>query len=173
MTRLISLYKARGVPVKMPLCAICTDRTRGKTLQRQLTYGVKIWLCEGHHSIEFMRANAGRDFVVTLLRIWTSQGCLTRSRSKALDAHLHTVKAIARDARRRRPGSYAWPRLRLEAERAFARGEAVLATIMRLRERHAHDHATVPSIRTMRRWFSHGRWMCNPAAPSARHTAGS
>ena len=51
MTRLPSLYKARGVPVKMPVCAICLDRTRGKTLERQLTHGVRIWLCEGHHSI--------------------------------------------------------------------------------------------------------------------------
>ena len=59
MTRLISLYKARGVPVKMPLCAICMDRTRGKTFERQLTYGVTVWLCEGHNSIEFLRSNAG------------------------------------------------------------------------------------------------------------------
>jgi hypothetical protein len=169
MAYLISLYKARDVPVKTPLCAICIDRTRGETFERQLTHGVKIWLCAGHHSVEFMRARAGRDFVVTLLRIWRSQGCLTRSRSKALDSHLHNVKAIARDVKRRRPGSYAWPRLRLEAEQAFARGERVLAKIMRLRERHAHDHAIVPSIRTMRRWFSQGRWMRCPARSPQTH----
>jgi hypothetical protein len=171
MTRLISLYKARGVPVKMPLCAICTDRTRGKTFERQLTYGVKIWLCEGHHSVAFMRSNAGRDFAVTLMRIWRSQGCLTRSRSKALDAHLVTCKVIGRAPTRRRPGSYAWPALRLEAEAAFARGDHVLATIARLRERHAHDDATVPSIRTMRRWFAQGRWMRFPEPPQARVAA--
>jgi hypothetical protein len=70
MTRLHSLYKARGVPVKSPICAICLDRTRGRARERQLTYGVKIWLCEVHHSVEFMRSNAGRDFVVTLTRVW-------------------------------------------------------------------------------------------------------
>ncbi|MEA2208254.1 MAG: hypothetical protein QOF54_731 [Solirubrobacteraceae bacterium] len=171
MTRLVSLYKARGVPVKSPLCAICIDRTRGKTLQRQLTHGVTIWLCEGHHSIEFMRHNAGRDFVVTLQRIWHSQGCLTRSRSKALAAHLTTIKTLARAVTRTRPGSYAWPKLRREAEDAFARGELVLATINRLRERHAHDHATVPSIRTMRRWFAQGRWMRLPARVDAHAAA--
>ncbi len=84
----------------------------------------------------------------------------------------HNVKAIARDTRRRRPGSYAWPRLRLEAEQAFARGERVLATILRLRERHAHDHAVVPSIRTMRRWFSQGRWLRHPAQPQPHVAAG-
>jgi hypothetical protein len=170
MPQLISLYKARDVPVKSHLCAICIDRTRGETFARQLTYGVTIWLCAGHHSIEFMRARAGRDFAVTLLRIWRSQGCLTRARTKALDAHLDTVKAIARDSTRRRPGSYAWPRLRREAEHAFARGERVLTTILRLRERHAHDHAVVPSIRTMRRWFSQGRWLRYPAPQTTQPT---
>jgi hypothetical protein len=170
MTRPISLYKARNVPVKSPLCAICIDRTRGKTLERQLGYGVRIWLCEAHHSLEFMRSNAGRDFAVTLLRIWRSQGCLTRARSKALEAHLENVKAIAHAPVRSRPGSYAWPRLRAEAESAFAGGERVLAAITRLRERHAHDHAKVPSVRTMRRWFSQGRWLRLPST-GAPHIA--
>jgi hypothetical protein len=161
MTRLLSLYKARGVPVKSPLCAICIDRTRGKTLQRELAYGVKVWLCEGHHSIEFMRSNAGRDFATTLMRIWQSQGCLTRSRGKALNWHLRAVRSIGRQARTL-PGSYAWPRLRREAEDAFARGESVLAVIGRLRGRHAHDDATAPSIRTMRRWFAQARWLRFP-----------
>ncbi len=170
MTRLVTLYKAHGVPVKSPLCAICIDRTRGRTLLRELTHGVKIWLCAGHHSTEFMRHNAGRDFVVTLERIWHSQGCLTRSRSRALTAHLLTLKANRRATTPRRPGSYAWPRLRREAEAAFARGELAFATITRLRERHAHDHATVPSIRTMRRWFTQGRWMRYPT-PGAEAAA--
>ena len=109
MTRLPSLYKARGVPVKSPVCAICVDRTRGKTLERQLTHGVRIWLCPGHHSIEFMRANAGRDFAVTLMRSWRAHGCLTRARARALDAHLHAIKATGSRtnrprARRHMPG---------------------------------------------------------------------
>ena len=161
MTRLLSLYKARGIPVKSPLCAICIDRTRGRTLQRELAYGVKVWLCEGHHSIEFMRSNAGRDFATTLMRIWQSQGCLTRSREKALNWHLRAVRCIGRQVRTL-PGSYSWPRLRREAEDAFARGESVLAVIRRLRERHARDHATAPSIRTMRRWFAQARWLRVP-----------
>jgi hypothetical protein len=167
MNRLPSLYKARGVPVKSPVCAICVDRTRGRTLERQLTHGVRIWLCPGHHSIEFMRANAGRDFAVTLMRIWRSQGCLTRARARALDVHLHAIRSTGARMTRPRPGSYAWPRLRREAERDFARGNPVFATISRLRDRHASDSATVPSIRTMRRWFSQGRWLRLPAVVHA------
>jgi hypothetical protein len=163
MTRLISLYKARGIPVKSQLCAICMDRTQGTTLERQLTYGVRIWLCQGHHSVAFMRSNAGRDFAVTLLRIWSAQGCMTRSRSRALEAHQLACRAVGRAIPRRQAGSYSWPRLRREAEDAFARGEHVLGVIARLRERHALDHATVPSIRTMRRWFAQCRWLRFPA----------
>lgn len=171
MTRLPSLYKARGIPVKSPICAICLDRTRGRTRERELTHGVRIWLCEGHHSVEFLRANAGRDFTVTLMRMWGAQGCLTRARSRALDAHLNAVRALGRTVRRRRPGSYAWPRLRREAEECFARGDRVLATIARLRERHAFDHATVPSERTMRRWFAQGRWLRLPEPTGAQRAA--
>jgi hypothetical protein len=166
MTPLHSLYKAHGVPVKSPICAICLDRTRGQACERQLGYGVRVWLCPAHHSVEFMRSRAGRDFVVTMARIWRSQGCLTTSRSKALKAHLAAVQAVGRrSGGRARPGSYAWPRLRLQAEQAFAFGDDVLATITALRERHAHDHATVPSVRTMRRWFSQGRWLRRTLIP--------
>ena len=105
MTRLPSLYKARGIPVKSPICAICLDRTRGRTLERQLTHGVRIWLCEGHHSVAFMRSNAGRDFVVTLMRTWRSHGCLTRARTRALEAHLGAIRSIGGRAGRPRPGS--------------------------------------------------------------------
>jgi hypothetical protein len=163
MSGLPTLYKCRGIPVKSPICAICLDRTRGRTLVRELTHGVRVSLCAGHHSVDFMRRNAGRDFAVTLSRTWQAQGCLTRARSRALDAHLRAVRTLGARIARARPGSYAWPKLRREAEERFARGDGVIATILRLRERHAQDHATVPSVRTMRRWFSQGRWLRRPA----------
>jgi hypothetical protein len=167
MTYLPSLYKCRGVPLKSPVCAICLDRTRGRTLVRELTHGVKLSLCEGHHSVRFMRRNAGRDFAVTLMRTWGAQGCLTRARSRALAAHLRAIGASgAAAASRARPGSYAWPRLRREAEACFARGDAILVTIARLREQHARDHAKVPSIRTMQRWFAQCRWLGPPSGPN-------
>jgi hypothetical protein len=167
MAYLPSLYKARGVPLKQPVCAICLDRTRGKTLARPLTHGVTIWLCEPHHSIQFLRRNAGRDLVVTLERTWRSHGCLTRARSRALDAHLHAIRTTATRITRPRPGSYSWPRLRQEAEACFARGEHILRTITRLRHRHLQGDAKPPSIRTMRRWFSQGRWLRLPTLLTA------
>ena len=88
---------------------------------------------------------------------------MTRARSRALSAHLAAVRATGARATRARPGSYSWPRLRREAEQCFARGDGIVATIARLREQHARDHATVPSVRTMRRWFAQCRWLRTPA----------
>src|SRR5207302_7593698 len=90
---LASLYKARKVPTKSPVCAICVDRTRGKTRQVSFGYGVKVWLCEGHASVEFMTQRGGRDLVITLMALWRAHGCLTAARHKALDAHLDGLKA--------------------------------------------------------------------------------
>lgn len=166
MTYLPTLYKCRGLPVKSPICAICLDRTRGRTQLRELTHGVKLSLCQGHHSIEFMRRNAGRDFAVTLMRTWRAQGCFTRARSRALETHLRALRALSTTIKRSRPGSYAWPRLRQEAEHCFARGHNTHTTITRLRNQHARDHAKVPSIRTMQRWFAQCRWLRPDTAPA-------
>lgn len=167
MTYLPTLYKARNVPVKSPVCAICLDRTRGKVIERKLTHGVLVSLCEGHSSVEFMRRNAGRDFVVTLMRSWNAHHCMTKARSRALDAHLLAMRSLGKVTARPQPGSYSWPRLRREAEERFARGDGILSTITRLRERHLLDHAAVPSVRTMRRWFTQCRWL-RPPAPLER-----
>ena len=48
-----TLYKARRVPTKQPVCAICVDRTRAKTQRLTLTHGVAVWLCAPHASVEF------------------------------------------------------------------------------------------------------------------------
>jgi hypothetical protein len=48
-----TLYKARGVPTKQPVCAICLDRTRGRTTRLDLGHGVHVWLCAPHASLEF------------------------------------------------------------------------------------------------------------------------
>lgn len=157
MAWLPTLYKARGVPLKQPICAICVDRTRGKTARLDLGFGVSVWLCAAHGSPEFMCENAGRDFVLTLERLWQACGCLTGPRQRALSAHLDGIRRRHREAHA--PGSYAWPGLRREAEAAFLGGERPDLVIRRLRERHARDFACVPTIFTMRRWHRERRWL--------------
>ena len=89
-----------------------------------------MWLCAAHASPEFQCRRNGRDFVVTLQRLWQAHGCLTAARARALAAHLD---ALAGPPPARRPGSYAWPDLRRRAEAEFALGGPPLATIARLR----------------------------------------
>ncbi len=149
-----TLYKARRVPVKQPVCAICIDRTRGRTTRVDFGYGVTIWLCQGHASTNFLTGRSGRDAVLTLMRTWQANGCLTAARHKALDAHLASLKARPP---RRAPGSYAWPAMRLRAEKLFAAGHSVQAVLERLAQRR-YGECEPPSSATIRRWHREHRW---------------
>src|SRR3954453_11815704 len=105
-----SAYKA-GFGRKGEMCVMCLDRTRGATTRLELAAGVAVWLCGTHRSDDFQRRRAGRDFTLTLLRVWTAAGALTKRRAAALSTHQARLRP--RPARRR-PGSYAWPALRTE-----------------------------------------------------------
>jgi len=69
MYALPTLYNARGLPLKRPVCAICIDRTKGRTEQIRLAYRVTVWLCPGHASQAFQTKRGGRDFVRTLMGV--------------------------------------------------------------------------------------------------------
>lgn len=139
------------------VCAICADRTRGRTIRLRLTHGVTAWLCETHASAEFQLRRDGRDLAEALERVWLASDSLTAARRRALAAH---IALVSRDppATRRRPGSYAWPELRARAESEWARGAPPLPTIRRLRREVARGPVTPPSERTMQRWFNQRRW---------------
>lgn len=160
MRYLPSLYKARGVPTKQPVCAICIDRTRGKTTRVDFGYGVHVWLCEGHASVEFLTGRSARDAVLTLMGIWQAQGCYTQARKRALDAHIASLKMKPR----KRPGSYAWPAVRARAERWFAAGAATAPVATRIHQA-TYGDGTGPSLRTIRRWRSDRRWLTAAAGP--------
>jgi hypothetical protein len=52
------------------LCAVCADRTRGRTIRLRLTHGVTAWLCETHASTEFQLRRGGRALAEALERVW-------------------------------------------------------------------------------------------------------
>ena len=157
--QLPTLYKAK-VPTKQTACAICLDRTRGRTQRVTLGYGVTIILCQGHASVEFMTQRGGRDFVLTLSELWKAAGCLTTARHKALDTHL---RALRPRRTRARPGSYAWPKLRLQAEQLFSTGTPLAHVTHRIRTARYHN-ANPPSTRTIHRWHHQRRWL-EPGRP--------
>jgi hypothetical protein len=164
-----SFYKGDRLG-KTPACCICGGPGEGPRGPLHLTHGVTVWLCEAHRDGEFLRRRAGRDLVASLTHVFRAAGCDTGRRRMALVAHLARVqRAQAADVGRERPGSWSWPRLRRQAEARWARGESPAAVIAELRERHARDHATVPSARTMQRWFAEGRWLgTDPARAGPR-----
>jgi hypothetical protein len=160
-----SLYKARGVPAKQPVCAICVDRTRGRTAELDLGRGVRVWLCQPHASPQFRTFRAGRDFVLTLQRIWQANGCLTAARHRALDAHLAALKPTARAKAATLPGSYAWPAQRAAAEQAWATGATLQPILNRACDPARYGDGRPPSRRTVQRWRSQRRWIAR-AGPS-------
>jgi small ligand-binding sensory domain FIST len=161
-----SLYKGERLG-KQPPCALCAGAGEGPRARVTLTHGVSVWLCAGHRAPEFLRRRAGRDFVATLGAVWSAAGCLTARRDAALEAHLGRVRSAGRVVRAR-PGSYAWPALRREAERRFAAGEAPAAVVASLCRRPPASAERAPSARTLWRWFNEGRWLGPEEAGGAR-----
>ena len=60
--------------------------------------------------------------------------------------------------------------LRREAERRFAAGEPPAQVISELRQTYRDGPAMVPSLRTMRRWFTQARWLATPSGKRRRHS---
>jgi hypothetical protein len=156
-----TLYKARNVPLKQPVCAICVDRTRGRTGRVQLTNRVGVWLCADHGSAAFQTRRGGRDFVRTLMGVWKANDCLTIARDRALTAHLDRLKGMQPPARRR-PGSYSWPDLRQWLEERYAAGASPAQLAPAVHARYADCPAKPPSRRTIQRWHSQHRWLAQP-----------
>jgi hypothetical protein len=152
-----TLYKARDFPTKQVACCICVERTRGRTQKLVLGYGVEIWLCKAHASVEFQRQRNGRDFELTLMRLWQAHGCWTLARRNALKAFTAAREAAKKP--RQRPGSYAWPDLRRRVEQAFADGAAPDHISSEVKRRYQGCPARPPSRRTIRRWHAERRWI--------------
>ena len=154
-----TLYKARNLPLKRAVCAICVDRTRGRTEEVRLGYRVTVWLCPGHAAQGFQTKRGGRDFVRTLWGVWQANGCMTAARQRALDAHLASLRGTTA---RQRPGSYAWPQLRRRLEARYAAGAAPLDPAQLGDASCGTCTAHTPSRRTLQRWHAERRWLTQP-----------
>ncbi len=161
------LGRAEWAAAAVPPCAICGHSGRGPRAQRHLTHGISVWLCGIHGSDAFMQRRCGIEFAERIAGVWAASGISTARRIAALSAHVRRVRNGG--AQRAQPGSYSWPKLRQEAERRFATGEAPRTVIAELRRSYRDGPAMVPSVRTMRRWFTEARWLdSQPAGRSRR-----
>jgi hypothetical protein len=138
------------------VCAICVDRTRGRSEEVRLGYRVTVWLCPGHASHAFQTKRGGRDFVRTLMGVWQANGCMTQARHRALDAHL---KPAARPPIPAQVRKLRWPELRRRLEARYAQGGPPLDP--------AHHQcqtctAHTPSRPTLQRRHAQRRWLSRP-----------
>lgn len=158
--------QSTGITNEHPTHAVCALCLGGdQILAVHLSYGVQIYLCARHGDKGFLRKDGGRELVRRLSTIWLASGVLTRTRVKALGAHIRRVREtmIATEL----PGSHAWKRERNDAERRFAAGESIEHVIRTIRDPAAWGERQPPSVRTIRRWYADGRWLAptKPAHP--------
>ena len=113
-----------------------------------------------HASTQFQTRRSGRDFATTLAAVWKANDCLTIARSKALAAHLESQRGAKPP--RPRPGSYAWPDLRRDLERAYASGATPQQACAHVNDQHGAGPARPPSRRTIQRWHAQRRWLVRP-----------
>jgi hypothetical protein len=125
---------------------------------------VVVWLCAVHISDDFLGRRGGKEFAERLIAVWVAAGVVSGRRIAAVRTHVRQIQNAMRD--RVLPGSYSWPKLREEAERRFAEGEDPNVVIIELRHNYKDGPAMVPSVRTMRRWFTDGRWRLSPSMRS-------
>lgn len=150
----------RGEP-----CMLCMTLHRGPTTEVHLGHGVYVFFCEAHASLEFRRQRGGRDFNLSMSFAFKAAGCWTTNRKRALQAIWDHDRAVeeAGPSPRKRPGSYAWPDLRLLVEDACRRGIVSIRKLRALLEEHLRaelrrGRMRLPSDRTLRRWRLERRW---------------
>ena len=155
-----SVYKHPSLPRKQQLCAICTLKTRGSTVEVHLTHGVVRSSCAPPRTPRprSVHANGGRDLAHLLSLVWQACNQLNATAgARWRPTSTDLARAASRDEHAL-PGSYDHKATRNEAEHRYADGDDPRAVSRELRDRHAHDVADPPSDRTLRRWFADGRW---------------
>ena len=136
-----------------------------------LTLGCSLVLCARHRDPAFIASDSGRRFLSAIGSLYESLGLSSGRFGAALRTFVDRCANPHRHrGQRRRPGSYAWPERRQDAERVWSAGgsfeqglAAALAAPPDLRVR-------TPSTRTVRRWWHDRRWLGPPL--SAAELAG-
>ena len=129
---------------------------------RPLTLGCSLVLCAQHRDPAFIAGDCGRRFLAAVSSLYQSLGLTSARFGAALRAFVDRCAIPHRHRpQRRRPGSYASPERRQEAETVWSRGDsceglaAALAAPPDLRVR-------TPTSRTVRRWWHDRRWLGPP-----------
>lgn len=164
----VRVYKGGRVPKGSRLCAACYPAKRPGA-RVPLRGGGAVALCADHRSRAFLRSRSGRDFIASMCEALHSFGI---DNSRVFDGILqvaHEATRVGGDVPRPRPGSYAWPEVRLAAEGVWRAGgtfEHGVAVASRLCT-DLPKGVRPPSIYTLRRWWRERRWIFGDCAPVA------
>jgi hypothetical protein len=170
-------YRPRGAGKGHQLsCLACFPRNCvGQKVP--LTLGCSLVLCAEHRDPAFIASDSGRRFLSAVSVLYASLGLTSARFGAALRAFVERCANPRRHAaRRHRPGSYAWPERRQDAERVWSRGGSYQQGLAAALARPPDGRGRMPTQRSVRRWWQDRRWLGPPppaptAAPAARGMA--
>jgi len=144
-----------------------------------LTLGCSLVLCAEHRQPAFIASDSGRRFLSAVSALSASLGLSSARFGAALRAFVERCANSHRHAgRRHRPGSYAWPERRQDAERVWSGGGSSQQGLAAALARPPDRRGRMPTQRSVRRWWQDRRWLGPPprppaaaAAPAARRRA--
>jgi hypothetical protein len=169
------IYKGRGKgPAKHPRCLACFPKSvAGQEVP--LRRGVRLVLCADHRDARFLHSRGGRDFLAATGALFRSLGLTGRRYHDALLSFLDDVRDTSKPTPRMRPGSYAWPELRRDAEQAWQAGASFEdgCHIVYTHGEPITRRLRLPSLPTVRRWWRQKRWMLPRPAPARPDVAAS
>ena len=149
---------------KAPKCVACFPHSRAG--QRvPLAYGVSLVLCSQHRDPRFIAARSGRDFLAAIGELYNALGLTAARYGDALRRFVQECTNPQRP-QRHRPGSYAHPKRRQDAERTWAAGgtfEQGLAAALANPPPDLYG-VRLPDPRTVRDWWRQRRWLGPPLA---------
>ena len=128
-----------------------------------LTLGCSLVLCARHRDPSFIAGDSGRRFLSAVSSLYASLGLSSGRFGAALRAFVdrcansHRYRPL-----RRRPGSYAWPERRQDAEAVWSRGGTFEQGLAAALARPPDLRVRTPSTRTVRRWWHDRRWLGPP-----------
>ena len=162
--------KARGQTKKQPgSCIACWPRNvAGQDVP--LKHGVTLVLCSSHRTPEYVAEDSGRKFLSAISALFHSMGLRSARHHAALRAFVQEMTNPHRQRPQRpRPGSYAWPARRQDAETVWSRGGSFLQGLAAALAGPPDRRARAPTDRTVRRWWQDRRWLTPPPPEATVH----
>jgi hypothetical protein len=158
-------HRAKGQTKQHPgSCIACLpNNVAGRDVR--LRHGITLVLCEAHRTPGHVAGHGGEEFLRAISTLFHAMGIHSKRHHAALRAFvLDMCHPRRRGPERPRPGSYAWPGRRQDAETVWSRAGSFEQGRQAARAPAPDPRSRAPTERTVRRWWQERRWLGPPVA---------